>query len=199
VAAESSPGPSWGREPAVNSGHERYSADNHNRRSTAISALMGRRSVYGQCSQGSANLGAGVARLLADTGLDVREVTCALTVRERRRLRCPGKSEPTDALAIARITAREHDLPPARQAGLAEDLKVLSDYRDELLGWRTSEANRLHADLAIVCPGYAQVCRRLTAERSGSPRKPARKSRGGRPPTCSRSDSAAPASRTASW
>jgi transposase len=43
---------------------------------------------------------------------------------------------------------------------------VLSDYRDELLGWRTAEANRLHADLAIVCPGYAQVCRRLTAERS---------------------------------
>jgi transposase len=25
---------------------------------------------------------------------------------------------------------------------------------------------RLHADLAIVCPGYGQVCRRLTAERS---------------------------------
>jgi transposase len=69
-------------------------------------------------------------------------------------------------LAIARITAREQDLPPARQAGLAEDLKVLSDYRDELLGWRITQANRLHADLAIVCPGYAQICRRLTAERS---------------------------------
>ena len=116
--------------------------------------------------EGAANLGAGVARLLADRGLDVREVPCALTVRERRRLRRPGKSDPTDALAIARICARDHDLPPARQAGLAEDLKVLSDYRDELLGWRTAEANRLHADLAIVCPGYAQVCRRLTAERS---------------------------------
>jgi transposase len=116
--------------------------------------------------EGAANLGAGVARLLADAGLDVREVPCALTVRERRRLRRPGKSDPTDALAIARITARDHDLPPARQAGLAEDLKVLSDHRDELLVWRTTEANRLHADLAILCPGYAQVCRRLTAERS---------------------------------
>jgi len=116
--------------------------------------------------EGGANLGAALARFLHDQGVDVREVPCALTVRERRRLRRPGKSDPTDALAIARITARDHDLPPARQAGLAEDLKVLSDYRDELLAARNAEANRLHADLAIVCPGYAQVCRRLTAERS---------------------------------
>jgi transposase len=90
-------------------------------------------------------------------------VPCALTVRERRRLRRPGKSDPTDALAIARITAREHDLPPARHAGQAEDLKVLSDYRDELVAQRTAEANRLHADLAIVCPGYARHCRALSS------------------------------------
>ena len=113
--------------------------------------------------EGAANLGAGLARLLRDQGLDVREVPCALTVRERRRLRRPGKSDPTDALAIARITAREHDLPPARHAGQAEDLKVLSDYRDELVAQRTAEANRLHADLAIVCPGYARHCRALSS------------------------------------
>lgn len=71
--------------------------------------------------EGGANLGAALARFLADRGLDVREGPCALTVRERRRLRRPGKSDPSDALAIARITARDHDLPPARQAGLAED------------------------------------------------------------------------------
>jgi transposase len=116
--------------------------------------------------EGGANLGAALARFLADQGVDVREVPGALTVRERRRLRRPGKSDPTDALAIARICARDADLPPVRQAGLAEDLKVLSDYRDELLALRHAEGNRLHADLAIVCPGYGQVCRRLTAERS---------------------------------
>jgi transposase len=33
--------------------------------------------------EGAANLGAGLARLLHDQGLDVREVPCALTVRER--------------------------------------------------------------------------------------------------------------------
>jgi transposase len=113
--------------------------------------------------EGAANLGAGMARLLHQQGLDVREVPCTLTVRERRRLRRPGKSDPTDALAIARITAREHDLPPARHAGQAEDLKVLSDYRDELVAQRTAEANRLHADLAIVCAGYARHCRALSS------------------------------------
>jgi transposase len=116
--------------------------------------------------EGGANLGAALAHFLADQGVDVREVPGALTVRERRRLRRPGKSDPTDALAIARICARDADLPPVRRAGLAEDLKVISDYRDELLALRHAEGNRLHADLAIVCPGYGQVCRRLTAERS---------------------------------
>jgi transposase len=44
--------------------------------------------------EGAANLGAGLARLLRDQGLDVREVPCALTVREvegktrREALRC---------------------------------------------------------------------------------------------------------------
>ena len=116
--------------------------------------------------EGSANLGAALASFLYDLGVQVCEVPGALTVRERRRLRRPGKSDPTDALAIARITARDPDLPPARQPGPATDLKVLSDYRDQLLVWRNAEANRLHADLAIVCPGYGRVCRRLTAERS---------------------------------
>jgi transposase len=116
--------------------------------------------------EGGANLGAALASFLRDHGVDVREVPGALTVRERRRLRRPGKSDPTDALAIARITARDHDLPPARQPGPATDLKVLSDYRDELLVLRNAEGNRLHADLAIICPGYARVCRRLTTERS---------------------------------
>ena len=73
---------------------------------------------------------------------------------------------PTDALAIARIAARESTLPPIRQPGLAEDLKVLSDCRDELVVERNAEVNRLHADLAIVAPGYAQSCRHLVSARA---------------------------------
>ena len=115
--------------------------------------------------EGAANLGDGLARWLHQAGVDVREVPCALTFRERRRLRQPGKSDPTDALAIARICARDPALLPVRLPGRAEDLKALSDYRDELLVLRNAEGNRLHADLAILAPGYAQRCQRLTAER----------------------------------
>ena len=32
-----------------------------------------------------------------------------------------------------------------------------------LVAQRTAEANRLHADLAIVCPGYARHCRALSS------------------------------------
>jgi transposase len=105
--------------------------------------------------EGSANFGAGITHFLHDQGIDVREVPAKLTGRERSRLRRPGKTDPTDALAIARITARDEDLPPARQRGPREDLKVLVDAREELVTARTAEANRLHADLSILLPGYA--------------------------------------------
>ena len=102
--------------------------------------------------EGSANFGAGAAQFLYLDGIDVREVPAKLTGRERTRLRRPGKTDPTDALAIARITAREHDLPPARRSGPKEELKVLVDAREELVTARTAEANRLHADLSILLP-----------------------------------------------
>lgn len=109
--------------------------------------------------EGGANLGAALARFLADRGLDVREVPCALTVRERRRLRRPGKSDPTDALAIARICARDDDLPPARQPGPATDLKVLSDYRDELLALRHAEATGCTQTLPSSAPAMPRSAR----------------------------------------
>jgi hypothetical protein len=56
--------------------------------------------------------GVAVARLLVAAGEAVVEVPAILTERERRHLRRAGKSDPGDALAIARVALREADLGP---------------------------------------------------------------------------------------
>jgi len=93
-------------------------------------------------------------------------VTPSLTVRERRRLRQRGKADPTDALAIARVTAREPDLPPVCGQDLAEDPRLLVDDREQLLGERTRIANRVHADLVALRPGDQQRLSELRSQRA---------------------------------
>jgi transposase len=98
-------------------------------------------------------LGHGIACFLLERGEDVRDVRGHMTARERVRIHGHGKSDPRDAYAIARVTAREQ-LAPARADSPARDLKLLSDYRDQLLSERTRTQNRLHADLVTLRPGY---------------------------------------------
>ena len=101
-------------------------------------------------------VGRGIACFLLAQGEAVVDVRGSLTDRQRQRLRGDGKSDPRDALAIARVTAREERLPPVRADSPARDLKLLSDYRQQLLGERIRVANRLHADLVSLRPGYEQ-------------------------------------------
>jgi transposase len=105
--------------------------------------------------ESSSWLGHGLAIFLLEQGEDVRDVRGHMTQRERVRLRGHGKSDPRDAYAIARVTAREQ-LAPVRTRGADRDLKLLSDYRDQLLSERTRTQNRLHADLVTLRPGYEQ-------------------------------------------
>ena len=65
--------------------------------------------------EGSGNYGRGAAvRLVLAGGIEVVEVPPSLTSRERSGRPGQGKTDPVDAVAIARITAREDDLPPVR-------------------------------------------------------------------------------------
>jgi transposase len=104
--------------------------------------------------EGSAGFGAALAQSLLAAGELVLEVPPQLTVRERRHARRPGKSDPADALAIARITAREQRLRVVQAPALSDELKLLVTAREELVAERIRHANQLHADLVVLRPGY---------------------------------------------
>jgi len=115
--------------------------------------------------EGSASYGAAAARVLDAAGFDVCEVPPQLSHRERRRTRRAGKSDPGDALAIARVTAREGVLPPIRRADAAGELRLLLEARTDLVAEATRVRNRLHADLVVLVPGYGGRVPNLVAQR----------------------------------
>jgi len=115
--------------------------------------------------EGSAGYGAAAARFLLAAGLPALEVPPQLSHRERLRTRRAGKSDPGDALAIARVALREVELPPVRTADASRELKLLVEARDDLAAEATRVRNRLHADLVVIAPGYGAVAANLVAEK----------------------------------
>lgn len=79
----------------------------------------------------SGSYGNAVARELVGAGFDVYEVPANLAHREARR-QGRGKSDTIDAVAIARVVARDDRLPRPRIDQAYEDLKLLSDHLDQL-------------------------------------------------------------------
>lgn len=124
----------------------------------------GKVSLFG--IEGSGGVGYGLARRLAMLGEGVVEVPPFLTVRERKHLRQRGKSDPADALAIARVVARETNLPRFLIHDWARELGQVLNYRDQLVEERTRGANRLHSELTQRQPGYQTEIRNLISKRS---------------------------------
>ncbi len=115
--------------------------------------------------EGSASFGAALARFLVAGGATVREVPPQLSRRERIHTRRAGKSDPGDALAIARVTLREADLPPVRLVDATLELQLLVEAREDLVAEQIRIRNRLHADLRTLLPGYGAAAANLTAMR----------------------------------
>jgi transposase len=115
--------------------------------------------------EGSSTFGAAAARTIERLGYAVREVPPQLSRRERQRTRRAGKSDPGDALAIARVTAREHELPPIRRVDPTTELGLLMAARADLVAEATRVRNRLHADLVVLVPGYGASVANLVWER----------------------------------
>jgi transposase len=126
-------------------------------------AQVGHDTVIG--IEGSASFGAPLARFLMASGLTVREIPPQLSRRERIRTRRAGKSDPGDALAIARVAARESDLPPVRSADASLEVRLLVEAREDVVAEMTRVRNRLHADLRALLPGYGVTATNLTATR----------------------------------
>ncbi len=72
----------------------------------------------------------------------------------RRSARTRGKSDPIDALAVARAALREPDLPVARLDGPSREIRLQVDYRESLIKDRTAAQNRLRWRLHELEPGY---------------------------------------------
>jgi len=93
-------------------------------------------------------------------GETVVRVPPKLMAGARRSSREPGKSDPIDALAVARAALRE-DLPVATLDGPDREIRLLVDHRDDLVAERTRAQNRLRWHLHELDPGTEPGARSL--------------------------------------
>ena len=93
-------------------------------------------------------------RGLVASGDRVVRVAPGLTETSRRAVRQPGKSDPIDATAIARAALREgiDTLPVAFLDEQAHEIRVLNDYRDQLISERVRLVSRLRWHLVQIAP-----------------------------------------------
>lgn len=91
---------------------------------------------------------------LLAAGERVVRVAPRLTGLSRRADRRAGKSDPIDALAVARVAVREGPdrLPGAFLAEHAMEIRLLADHREDLVAERTRAQNRLRWHLLDLCP-----------------------------------------------
>ncbi len=89
------------------------------------------------------HLSARLERDLLTAGQRVVRVPPKMMAMVRASARTRGKSDPIDALAVARAFLREPDLPVASHDAVSRELKLLVDRRESLVGIRTRTINSL--------------------------------------------------------
>jgi transposase len=82
-------------------------------------------------------------QFLLIAGEQVVRVPPKLMAASRKAQRTYSKSDPIDALAVARAAVREPDLPIARLPGPEHEIHLLIDHRDDLVGECTRHQRRL--------------------------------------------------------
>jgi transposase len=105
------------------------------------------------------------ADLLA-AGEELVRVPPKMMAHARDAARTYGKSDPIDALAVARAALREPDLPTAQLDGPSRELRLLVDHREDLVRERTAHINRLRWHLHELDPTWDPKPRSLSRYKS---------------------------------
>jgi len=107
------------------------------------------------------HLSARLERDLLTAGQSVVRVPPKMMAEQRRVARTRGKSDPIDALAVARAAQREPDLPVASHDQTSRELKLLIDRREVLVSQRTATINRLLWRVHELDPAWAPPAKSL--------------------------------------
>ncbi|QGF23350.1 IS110 family transposase [Raineyella fluvialis] len=100
------------------------------------------------------HLSSRLERDLLGAGQTVVRVPPKMTGQARAIARTRGKSDPIDALAVARAALAEPNLPRACHDDQARELKLLVDRRDTLITQRTATINSLRWRVHELDPEY---------------------------------------------
>lgn len=103
----------------------------------------------------------GVEAAVILSGLEVVRVPPRLMGQARRAGRERGKSDAIDARAVARAALAHPTLPRAQLAGPERDIRLLVDYREDLVGERTRVQQRLRWRLHEIDPDLEVPARAL--------------------------------------
>jgi transposase len=105
-------------------------------------------------------------RDLLAAGETISRVPPKLMAHCRDSARTYGKSDPIDALAVARAALREPGLPAARLDGPERELRLLVDHREDLVAERTRAMNRLRWHLHELDPDWDPGPRSLNRKKT---------------------------------
>ena len=100
-------------------------------------------------------------RDLLAAGQSIVRVPTKLMAHVRSSSRTYGKSDPIDALAVARAAQREPELPVARLDGPEREVRLLTDHRESLVAERTRCICRLRWHLHEIDPSWEPKARSL--------------------------------------
>lgn len=106
-------------------------------------------------------LSGALERYLLQAGERVLRVPPKLMAEARKSARTFGKSDPIDAVAVARAAIREPNLPSAYLPGPERELRLVVDHREDLLQESTRHQRRLRSHLHEIDPELQPPLRSL--------------------------------------